>query len=219
MTRQTRVRHFKPSSHCMPWFCVTSFSLGIFVDFYFALIPVLFMLAFFQCKCVLTSFLQTVNEVLIFSSCICSHFHSILRWSQMKKHYWHRRWATFSMCSLEKLLAASFSGEQGRRTEGKWIPTQRSVLPQEAHLPLLLVQQLETHSGSSTAWRNTQYKEWCRLCWSGTRWGALKDWNSTHIRTPSTKLRCLLCSVSSFFCTPCCHFLKDISGKIPMNLT
>lgn len=106
------------------------------------------MLAFFQCKCVHlhTVFSQTVNKVLIFPRWICSHFHSILRWSQMKKHHGHRRWVSpFSMWSLEKLLAASFSGEQSSRTEGKWIPTQRSVLPQEAHLPpLLLVEQLET---------------------------------------------------------------------------
>lgn len=43
-----------------------------------------------------------------------------------------------------EVLAASFSGEQSSRTEGKAIPTERYALSQEAHLPLLLVKQLET---------------------------------------------------------------------------
>lgn len=44
-----------------------------------------------------------------------------------------------------EVLAASFSEEQSSRTEGKAIPTQRSVLSHKAHLPpLLLMKQLET---------------------------------------------------------------------------
>jgi len=44
-----------------------------------------------------------------------------------------------------EVLAASLSGGQSSRTEGKAIPTQRSALSQEAHLPpRLLVKQLET---------------------------------------------------------------------------
>lgn len=91
---------FRLSSQYTQCFCITTFSLGIFVDFYFALIPALLMFVFFFNANVCWPFISKLS--IKYQNWPELHLGSFIlkleRVSQIRKHPQHRRWVSHVAC-------------------------------------------------------------------------------------------------------------------------